>query len=192
MRMEKKQTKVIPGDKLATIEEFVSGEGSTSSGDYVLSTVVGDVEPDMSNRVMNVKLAKATFEHLPQAGDYIIGKVQSAQPAAAQVSIQAVNEAPSYKDFSGMLSMRDDRRRRAAPIKAGDIIRAMIFSTKNSIFHLTLEAPKCGVLYTVCSMCGGSVIALGRDRVKCRECGWVDERMLAEDFIKYSRSEAHS
>lgn len=188
--MERKQTKrALPGDKLATIEEFVSGEGSTSAGEYVLSTVVGNVQADMTNRVMNVKLAKTGLERLPQVGDYITGKVQSAQPAAAQVAIQAVNDVPNHKDFSGMLSLRDDRHRRSAPTKAGDTIRAMIFSTKNSIFHLTLEAPNCGVLYTVCNVCGGSVVALGRDRVKCRECGWVDERMLADDFIKYSRSQ---
>ena len=192
MSGEKKQSKVaLPGDKLATIEEFVSGEGSASFGEFVSATIAGRVEPDMSNRVMNVKLGRSGLERLPQSGDYIIGIVQSAQPAAAQVNIIAVNDAPSHKDFTGMLSLRDDRRRRSNPLKPGDTIRAMIFSTKNSIFHLTLDAPNCGVLYTVCNMCGGSVVALGRDRVKCRECGWVDERLLAEDFIKYSRSQVN-
>ena len=57
--MDKTQTKkskpaVVPGDKLATIEEFVPGNGTASVGEAIVSVVVGDAEPDMSNRVMNV------------------------------------------------------------------------------------------------------------------------------------------
>jgi exosome complex component CSL4 len=178
----------IPGDKLATIEEFVPGNGSAAVGESLTATIVGRVTPDMSNRVMNLEPAKSGIEALPKAGDFVIGSVQSAQSSVAQVSIEAVNGRATDKEFTGMLSFRDDRRRRSPPIKPGDIIRAKVFSTKNSIFHLTLDAPNCGALYTVCSVCGGNVVALGRDRIKCIECGTVDERMLADDFVKLSRS----
>jgi exosome complex component CSL4 len=179
----------VPGDKLGTIEEFIPGVGSAAVGDNLTATIVGQVAPDMSARVMNVEPGKVGIEALPKEGDLIIGSVQSAQSSVAQVAIKAVNDRPTDKDFTGMLSLRDDRRRRSSPVKPGDTIRAMVFSTKNSIFHLTLDAPNCGVLFTVCSVCGGSVVAMGRDRVKCRECGTVDERMLADDFVKLSRSQ---
>ena len=157
-------------------------------GDSVVSTVVGEARPDMANRVFRVKESKQHLGRVPRPGDYVTGSVQSAQPSIAQIKIEGVNEELSNKEFTGMLSMRDERRRRtSSPIKPGDIIRAKVSSVKNAIFHLTLDAPGCGVLYTVCSVCGRDVVALGRDRVKCRECGWVDERLLADDFIKYSR-----
>jgi len=178
----------IPGDKLATIEEFVPGRGSATSGDEIVSTVVGDVEPDMTNRVINVKAMKNVDNELPKTGDLVIGHVDSAQPSMAQITIIAVNDRESEKELSGMLSMREDRRRRtSSPLKAGDIIRARVASTKNAIIHLSLDDQKAGVLETVCSNCGGSVMALGRDRVKCKECGFVDDRILSEDFIKSSR-----
>ena len=88
-----------------------------------------------------------------------------------------------------MLSLRDERRRNSSPIKAADIIRARVLSTKNAIFHLALDGPRCGVISTVCSNCGGPVVPLGRDRVKCPECGLVDERILAEDMFKPSGSQ---
>lgn len=178
----------MPGDRLATIEEFVPGSGSASSGDAVISTVVGDVEPDMVNRVINVKPVKSADADLPKVGDLVIGHVDSAQPSMAQITIIAVHDQPNDKQLSGMLSMREDRRRRtSSPIKAGDIVRAKVVSTKNSIYHLSLDDPRAGVIETVCSNCGGRVIALGRDRVKCTECGLVDERILSDDFVKYSR-----
>ncbi|MGH2639819.1 MAG: exosome complex RNA-binding protein Csl4 [Rhabdochlamydiaceae bacterium] len=184
---------VLPGDKLATIEEFIPGTGSASIDDEVVSTVLGGQQPDMSNRIMNVKPARTAADSLPKAGDNIIGRVDSAQSSVAQVTIIALNDKPSHKEFSGMLSLRDDRRRRSSsPIKAADLIRAKVISTKNSIFHLSIDASDCGVIYTVCSNCGGRVVALGRDRVKCPECGLVDERVLADDFVKLSRTQANS
>lgn len=182
---------VVPGDRLATIEEFVAGSGSASLGDVVVSTLVGDIEPDMVNRVMNVKAVKNAEKNLPKVGDLIIGHVDSSQPSMAQITILAVNDEANDKQLSGMLSMREDRRRRSSsPIKAGDIIRAKVISTKNSIYHLSLDDPSAGVIETVCSNCGGNVIALGRDRVKCKECGFVDERILSPDFVKYSRGQS--
>jgi exosome complex component CSL4 len=189
----KQERLAIPGDRLATIEEFVPGAGSATEGDAIVSTVVGNVRPDMSNRVINVKAAKSAEENLPKPGDLVIGHVDSAQPSMAQITIIAVGDTLSDKQLSGMLSMREDRRRRtSSPLKAGDIIRAKVISTKNSIYHLSLDDPNAGVLQTVCSNCGGSVMALGRDRVKCKECGFVDERILSDEFVKYSRGQPSS
>ncbi len=188
---KEKSREAIPGDQLATIEEFVPGVGSISLGDSVISTVVGHVQPDMVNRVINVKPSRNADDSMPKVGDYVIGRVDSAQPSMVQVTIIAVNDEVSDKELSGMLSMRDERRRRTtSPIKAGDTIRAKVISTKNSIYHLALDDSKTGVIKTVCSNCGGNVIAMGRDRVKCRECGFVDERLLSDDFIKNSRSQS--
>lgn len=187
-QLKSKHRFVLPGDSLATIEEFEPSNGAVISGDNVVSSVVGVVAPDLTNRVMIVKPSKKGIAKLPETGDYIIGKVQSAASSLAQVSIDAINDVPSSKDLSGMLSMREERHRRSAPpIRAGDIVRAKIISTINSIYHLSLDDPNCGVLYTVCSFCGGRVIALGRGGIKCTECGATDDRLLSEDFVEYSR-----
>lgn len=178
---------MLPGEKLASIEEFVAGSGAAMIGDSIVSTVIGGKEPDMANRIMNVRSPKSRDNILPRNGDTIIGFVESSQTSAAQIMIKAINDVESHKEFAGLLSLRDDHRRKSNPIRAGDTVRATITSTKNSIFHLTLDCANCGVLQTVCSVCGGLVIALGKDRVKCRECGFVDERLLSDDFVRYSR-----
>lgn len=192
-KINTKSKPALPGDRLATIEEFAPGQGTVISGESVISTIVGEAVPDMRNRVINVQLSKKTVGSIPKTDDLIMGTVQSAQPSMVQVTIEAVNDVPSSKEFTGMLSLRDERRRRnTSPIKAGDVIRARVSSTKNSIFHLSVDSSNCGVLYTVCSVCGSDVVAISRDRIKCRECGWVDERILAEDFVRYSRNQASS
>ncbi|MGI0079428.1 MAG: exosome complex RNA-binding protein Csl4 [Nitrososphaerales archaeon] len=183
---------VLPGDRLATIEEFEAGVGSTTLGERIVASRVGEVRPDMANRVMLVKPAKEVAR-LPLTDDYIIGTVESASSSVAQVSIRAINDVESNKEFSAMLSLRDDRHRRSGPaLKASDLIRAKIMSTTNSIYQLSLDCERCGVIYTVCSVCGGSVVALGQDRIKCRECGTVDERLLSADFVTYSLAQGNA
>ncbi|MDG6906245.1 MAG: exosome complex RNA-binding protein Csl4 [Nitrososphaerota archaeon] len=188
---EKKRKVVLPGDKLASIEEFVPGAGTATVGDSIISTVTGGKQADMTNRVMIVESIKTATESIPRVGDYIAGFVDSASPTMAQVTIEAINEVPSNKQFAGMLSLREERRRKSPPIKAADIVRAKVISTKNSIFHLAIGDQRCGVIYTVCSNCGGRIVPLGMDRVKCPECGLVDDRLLAEDLLKPNRSQAN-
>jgi exosome complex component CSL4 len=191
MSEKNKLQKVLPGDKLASIEEFVPGIGSAAVGESIVATVAGSKKADMSNRVMNVDPAKDAASAIPKVGDYIIGFVDSSSPSVAQVTIRAINDVPSSREFAGMLSMRDEtRRRNSSPIKAADIIRARVLSTKNAIFHLAIDGPKCGVISTVCSNCGGPVVPLGRDRVKCPECGLVDDRLLAEELFRPNGSQA--
>ncbi len=183
---------VLPGDRLATIEEFEAGQGSTTKGETIVASIVGEVHPDMVNRIMSVRPARDVVR-IPKEGDIVIGTVESASPSVAQVSIKALNDVESHKEFSAMLSMREDTHRHSAPVlKAGDVLRAGVASTTNSICQLTLDCENCGVIYTVCSTCGGSVVALGRDRIKCRECGTVDERLLSTDFVTFSRAQANA
>ena len=75
-----KNHRVLPGDKLDSIEEFVPGKGSVVFGDSIVSTIAGNKSPDMTNRVMNVEPAKDVSNQIPKQGDYIIGFVDSASP----------------------------------------------------------------------------------------------------------------
>jgi exosome complex RNA-binding protein Csl4 len=183
---------VIPGDKISAIEEFEPGLGAMVVSDSVVATTIGTPVREMPDRKIVVKPLKTTLAKLPEVGDYILGNVQSAASSVAQVRIDAINDVPSTKELSGMLSLRDDRRRRSPPLKPGDTIRARVVSTMNSIYHLGLDGKECGVLHTTCSVCGGRVIQISRDRIKCTDCGSVDERQLAEDFAAISKLEAQS
>jgi exosome complex component CSL4 len=189
--LKRSERPVLPGDKIATIEEFVAGENALTNGDFVISKKVGIVSPDMKRRVINVLPVRSEDSKIPKVGDFVIGTVESAQGSIAQVKIEAINDQRSDKSFTGMLLVHEEGRKRSSfssPVKAGDVIRAQVFSTKNAIFHLTIDAPNCGVIFTVCSNCGEEVVALSKDRVKCTSCGWVEERALSDEFVKYSRS----
>jgi len=51
---------VLPGDKIAVIEEYEAGNNTCDDGHIVRSTVIGESEIDQKERIVNVKNQKNT------------------------------------------------------------------------------------------------------------------------------------
>ena len=181
----RKERKALPGEALAVVEEFEPGEGTYSAGESIRASSLGIAQFDLKQRKVIIK-SPVKKQILPLKGNTIEGVVESAQPSVANIRITGINGEPSNANFSAMLIVRQDmhqrRQRRSIIAKPGDFIRATVISTKNAIIQLSLEHEKDGVLTSVCSICGGAVVKIN-DRVKCKECGYVEERALSPDFI---------
>lgn len=185
MSSSKKERMVLPGEALAIVEEFEPGAGTYSTGESVRASALGVAEFDLKQRKVIVK-SPVKKQPLPSKGGSVEGIVETAQPNVVNVRITSINGQSSNANFSGMLTVKQDthqrRQRRAVIAKPGDYIRATVMSTKNAIIHLSLESEKDGVLTSVCSICGGGVVKIN-DRVKCKECGYMEERALSSDFV---------
>jgi exosome complex component CSL4 len=122
---------------------------------------------------------------LIRVGDRVVGQIEAAQTSSANVRIYFVNGVPTDKDFSGSLSLRSGRPGRGGPrgppVKLGDVVRCRVFSLLNGIIHLSINEDEAGVLCALCGSCGKPLLRAG-NKVKCDECGNVEERKLAADF----------
>jgi exosome complex component CSL4 len=179
---------VTPGEKLSVIEAFESGEGTFVDDGTVRALRVGRAVPNRDKRRISVKPIR-NMGRVPRPGDIVVGIVETAQPSVANILIETINDKYSQSGFTGMLysganRSQRGRGRRRVTCKPGDIVRARVYSVKNSIFHISVDLPEEGVLRTVCSICGGVVVRIG-DRVKCIECSYVEERKLASDFDQH-------
>ena len=181
----KKSKNVTPGEKVAVIEEFSAGKGTYLLNGEVFSLKLGEVAINLKDRVININ--QKQVDRIPKYNDIITGIVDSAQSNTINVCIDSINGKESRSGFTGMLQVGFDRSgermrgRRITVCKAGDIIRARIKSVLNANIHLSIDNADEGVIYTVCSICGGNVTA-NREKVKCVECGNIEERKLASDF----------
>ena len=63
----------LPGDKIASIEEYETGYNTFDDGDMVRASTVGKIELDKEARVANIKHPKMIS--IPKVGDIIIGTV---------------------------------------------------------------------------------------------------------------------
>ena len=185
MKETKKGEGVLPGDRLAVSEEFLPGSRAYDSSGTIRALAVGSVVKDMKS--MEIAVKPAVEPELIKVDDWVTGQVEATQANSANVHIFFLNGEPTYKDFSGMLSLRGlsgggRGARRTTPVKQGDIVRCRVFSLVNGIIHLTVDEPDMGVVAALCGNCGRPLQRGSATRVKCVECGNVEERKLAQDF----------
>jgi len=170
---------VLPGDKIAVIEEYEAGNNTCDDGHIVRSTVIGESEIDQKERIVNVKNQKNTS--IPEKGDIIIGTVEAVMGSMIAVLIMFINSKPVKSHVECICSTRNIRKRNIALVK--DLVKVKIIGKLNGAIHATLNGPELGVLFTKCRKCGKNVKPL-RDIIKCTECGWTDDRKLSSDFLK--------
>lgn len=187
--MAQKDQVVLPGDKLAVSEEFLPGPNASDDEGIVRALTAGKVQRDMQKMEISVK--PAVKADVIKVGDSVLGRVEVSQSNSAIVKIYYVNGRQTDKDFSGTLSLKSQRSGRGGPrgrpmgppVKLGDLVRCRVFSLLNGIIHLSIEEEQMGVLYAECGNCGRPLLR-GGNKVKCEECGNVEERKLANDFGK--------
>jgi len=173
---------VLPGDVIASPEEFMPGKNTYEQEDSVRATLPGQVEKDLSKREVAVRAAVR-----PKAlavGDVVVGQVEAAMSSTAGVRITFVNGRQTLGGFPGTIFTRGERGGRGVRrtyVKLGDVVRAKVSSTLNGMNQLSIEEPHLGVLATLCSVCGTPLTKDGRAPT-CQVCGSVEERKFADDF----------
>jgi exosome complex component CSL4 len=181
---------ILPGDQVASIEEFEAGKNTYIHNGSVRSTALGAKIYDFKRRI--VKIDQKNSPMLPKIGDILIGYIEMLFGNMFSVRILYVNDKKSEAGFSAIASARvggassgrdrGDRRGRII-FRIGDIVRGRVISLLNSTIHITIEEKEFGVLYALCFNCGGNTVRVN-NTVKCIECGLYEERKLTNDYGK--------
>ncbi len=174
----------LPGDKVATIEEFETGNNTFDDGHTIRSIVIGTSEFDRTNRIVKINQLKAPA--VPQVNDLIVGTVAALMNNMFAVSILYINGNPTHSGLECICQAKGAKKRIIA--RVSDVVLVKIISNLNGAIHGSISEPELGVLFTQCNKCAGKVVAIGGN-VKCVDCGYIEERKLSSkfgnsDFIK--------
>ena len=169
----------LPGEKIAFLEEYLVGENTFDDGKSIRSTMIGKVEFDKEERIASVKNEKSNS--VPKIGDEIVGIVEAALGSMIAVSMQYINGIKVHTNVECICATRHMRKKNVALVK--DIVKLKIINHINGTIHASMDESSFGVLFTKCRKCFGQVIQT-RDAVKCKDCGWIDDRKLSSDFGK--------
>jgi len=169
----------LPGEKIAFLEEYISGENTFDDGELIRSTVIGQTEFDKEERIASIANKKSVL--IPKIGDEIIGIVEAALGSLIAVSMQYINGIEVNSNVECICTTRHIRKKNVALVK--DIVKLKIINHINGTIHASMDEQNLGVLFTKCRKCFGEVIK-NRDAVKCTDCGWFDDRKLSSDFGK--------
>jgi exosome complex component CSL4 len=173
---------VLPGDFLASPEEFLPGKNTYEQGDSVRARLPGRVEKDLSKREVSVR--PSAVARTLKVGDIVVGQVEAAMTSTAGVRISYLNGVETRAGFPGTIFTRGERGgrgERRTYVKLADVVRAKVSSTLNGMNQLSIDEPHLGVLAGLCSVCGAPLVG-GDGRARCDNCGNVEERKFADDF----------
>jgi exosome complex component CSL4 len=190
--MSKVAQPALPGESVASIEEFEGGKNTYLASDGTIrAAAIGTRVYDLKRRI--VKIEQKNSPMLPKIGDLIVGYVEMMFSSMVSIKVLYINDKWSDAGFSAIASARlgsraDIERRgdRRATFHNGDIARGRVISLLNSTIHLTLAEKEYGVLYALCFMCGGDTVRTNESTIKCVECGAFENRKLTHDYGKES------
>src|ERR687888_1376932 len=122
---------ILPGEQVASIEEFEPGKNTYIHNGSVRSTALGVKVYDFKRRI--VKIDQKNSPMLPKIGDIIIGHIEMLFGNMFSVRILYINDKKSDAGFSAIASIRisgtggggrerGDRRGRII-FRVGDIVR---------------------------------------------------------------------
>jgi exosome complex component CSL4 len=178
---------VLPGDPLATIEEFFPGEGAYEEKGEIYSATVGMVLIDVRTKRISV-FAKPKTPPILKPGDIIIARVEEVRDQSATVSLGVLRgkedrELPAPKLGTIHISkahtgyVRDLSRL----YRPGDIVRAKVLIVQRELVQLSTVGRDLGVLVALCSRCRSTLDRDG-NKLRCPNCGAMEYRKLTNDY----------
>ena len=178
---------VIPGDFLATAEEFVPGDGAYEEDGKIYSSCTGVVLVDVQTKHISV-FPRALGPPALKRDDVVVGRVEGVRDQSANIYI-------------GVLRGREDRelplpnmgtihvsqvhtgyvKEMHDQFKPGDIVRARVLNARREPVQLSTAGDDLGVIVASCARC---YALLGREdsKLRCSECSNLEFRKLASDY----------
>jgi len=172
---------VLPGERLALIEEFGAGKNVYVNSDSNIRPVVfGVTEIDRIERRINVMPLKTSL--YPKEGKVVVGIVDEVHSNFAVLKIP-IGDARSPK---GLLSAivfisRGRGRERNQLLGSGDIVKGKVAMIKDGLIFLDIRGSEFGVVYARCRTCGALLVKY-KNKAYCKSCRKFDARKLAEEF----------
>src|ERR671930_2745964 len=103
MMMKEDNKPMLPGEHIASLEEFEGGRNTYLASDgTVRSAAVGTKVYDLKRRI--VKIDQKNSPMLPKIGDIIVGYVEMLFGSMISVRVLYINDKKSYAGFSAIAS----------------------------------------------------------------------------------------
>ena len=181
---ERQEELVFPGEKLAIIEEFLSGTGAYQQDGVVRSSELGKASFDLKKR--EVEITERVRELiLPREELNIVGEIGAVQRRMANVDIFIIDGKEIASPYTGVIHISNISggfvKNMGLAVRSGDVIKAKIINTKNRIVQLSIEGAEYGVIYAFCSRCG-TTLEYQKTRLQCPSCERVERRKVAKTY----------
>jgi exosome complex component CSL4 len=181
--MEKKI--VLPGEKLSTTEELLSGEGTFEEDGILRAERIGIYTIDQKNKKALVK----PITNIPviiKKGDIVLARVEMVKPSMVIADVIHVigKKRAISGDTNGTLRVSEIStsyvKEPSTEYAIGDIFRAKVTQVKPSL-QLATKDRDLGVIKGLCTRCRNPLARKG-NKLECTNCGKTEKRKAAIDY----------
>jgi exosome complex component CSL4 len=180
---------VVPGDFIATTEEFVPSDGTYEESGKIYSSSVGVVLADVRTKHVSV-FSRILGPPVLKPGDVVICRIEEVREQSTNVFIGAIRGREGRElplPNSGTIHISNTHtgyvKDLSTQFRPGDIVRAKVLNARREPVQLTTAGEDLGVIVARCSRCR-EFLELEGTKLHCPNCDNVEFRNLANDYRK--------
>ncbi|OYT27208.1 MAG: hypothetical protein B6U97_02145 [Candidatus Altiarchaeales archaeon ex4484_96] len=176
--------KVLIGEYIGTIEEFVPGKGTFAEDGKIYSAIIGEVELDKANQTVRVK--GKTIPEL-EVGQVVFGEIVNIRRNNITVIVKRIRGFDLEMDEKTSLyvsNIADKYVEKAEDLFGiGDIIEGEIIRIHGGMVSLTTKGGY-GVVLAFCKRCRHRLEKTDKykDKLICPNCAHEEKRKIAADY----------
>ncbi|MFX0051092.1 MAG: exosome complex RNA-binding protein Csl4 [Candidatus Hermodarchaeota archaeon] len=174
---------VLPGDKIAVIEEFLPDETCYEQDGGIYSKVLGRIVTDPKKHKISV-IPKKPYLDI-KIGDLGVGRVELIKKQNASVNIYQINQILIPLPISAMLHISevslDFVKNMYEVTRPGDWLKFRIIRSNKPIY-ISLIGDKLGVIVSYCIRCGYELKFKRRNTLECPNCNLIQPRMISREY----------
>ncbi len=176
---------VLPGDKIAIIEEFLPDETCYEQDGVIYSKVLGRVVTDLKKHKISV--IPKNPHHSIKNGDIGVGRVEFMKKTIASVNIYHLNQENLPIPANAVLHISEASRGFVKNMyevaRPGDWLRFRIIRAIKPVY-ISLIGDGLGVVISYCIHCGHELEYKRRNMLECPNCEFIQPRITSKYFGK--------
>lgn len=174
---------VLPGDKIAVIEEFLPDETCYEQDGGIYSKILGRVVTDPKKHKISV-IPKNPYLEV-KIGDIGMGRVEFIKKLIASVDIYRINQKSIPLPIGAVLHIREASQRFVRSMyevtRPGDWLKFRVIRTNKPVY-ISLVGDKLGVIISYCIQCGYELKYKRRNTLECPNCELIQPRITSRQF----------
>lgn len=179
-----KKKKVLPGEEVAVVEEFIAANGTYEENGKVYAAVFGELELDHEEKTASIKAENPPVKLKP--GDIIFGEITDVKTSMAICEVISVEgeDRNITGDTNGTIHISKVSSNYTSEVgkefRPSDVVRAKVIQVKPSI-QLTTVGPHLGVVKALCRRCRAPLKRKG-NTLYCETCERTEYRKFSDDY----------